>query len=293
MTTVSAVIPTFNRAQTLARALASVFAQSRPPDEVLVVDDRSTDGTPAVVREFPQARLIALDRNGGAGRARNEGVRQATGKWIAFLDSDDAWHREKLERQLARVAAAPGIDLLCTGVTVHERGGRIDEHRGATPRAPAGWTFADFQAYPFCPTTWLIRRDMFLDAGRFDETLRNAEDLDFLARIARRRIEVLPQPLATKHNRGDSLDAGLERTADSYRILFERHAGLWAQAPDAAARSCRRLANMYITQGRLPEARRALVQGLRYWPWDYRSWILLGLSPLGGRGYTMLRRLAR
>jgi glycosyltransferase involved in cell wall biosynthesis len=289
VTTVTAVVPTFNRARTLARALTSILEQTRVPDDIVVVDDASTDDTAAVLRQFPPVRVVHLERNGGAARARNEGVRHARGELVAFLDSDDVWLREKLARQLARFGDA---DLLCTGVRVHERGGRVADHRGAGPRAQSGWSFADFQSYPFAPTTWLIRRAVLDALGGFDEALRNAEDLDLLARLADRRIDVLPDVLAIKHNRADSLDAERDRTAASYRILLRKHAALWARTPAAAARGWRRIANMHFDAREPGAARRALLAGLRLAPTDWRSWGLLAASAFGTPGVRALRRLS-
>lgn len=289
---VSAIVPTYNRAETLARALESIFSQTRPPDEVLVVDDASTDETAATAARFPGATLIRLEQNSGAAAARNAGIRRARGDWLAFLDSDDVWAPDKLERQLARAASAPSPDLVCTGITVYERSGRCRRFSGSEPQSSAGWSFADFQNYPFCPTTWLVRRQVFEEEGLFDESLRNAEDLDFLARLAHRRIEILPEPLATKFNRQDSLDASLYRTAQSYEVLFERHARLWARAPGAAVRSYRRLAHMHLSANSVPSARTALLKGLGYRPWDLRSWGLLAATLLGIRAVDAARRIA-
>lgn len=292
MTTITAIVPTYNRAATLGQALASIFAQTRVPDEVLVVDDGSTDETAAVVGRFPGATLLRLGRNGGAAAARNAGIRAARGELLAFLDSDDAWLPHKLERQLP-CFDDPGLDLLCTGIAVQERDGRRRNHVAARAPSAGAWSFADFQAYPFCPTTWLVRRSLFAQEGAFDETLGNAEDLDFLARVSHRRIDAVPEPLALKFNRQDSLDASLERTAASYAILFTRYHGLWTRAPAAATRSCRRLAHMHLDAGQPARARAALRAGLRYTPWDLRSWGLLAASALGGRALAAMRQLAR
>lgn len=104
------VIPFYNSADVLPRALASVLQQTVAPREILVVDDASTEPqrlrAMALLAEVPHARLIVLDQNGGAGEARNVGWNAARGKWIAFLDSDDAWHRQKLECQLDAVGRA-------------------------------------------------------------------------------------------------------------------------------------------------------------------------------------------
>ena len=97
---ISVIIPTYNRRETLSRALDSVYSQSHPADEVIVVDDGSTDGSGELVkRRYPQCRLLSQP-NSGVSSARNLGLTAATADWIALLDSDDAWHPEKLEKQI-------------------------------------------------------------------------------------------------------------------------------------------------------------------------------------------------
>jgi glycosyltransferase involved in cell wall biosynthesis len=113
---VTVVIPSFNASATLPRALASVAAQSVQPKEVICVDDASTDDSVALLRQFSirapfPVRVEALACNGGAARARNHGIRLAESRWIAFLDSDDAWHPGKLSAQLA-LAASTYSDLI-------------------------------------------------------------------------------------------------------------------------------------------------------------------------------------
>lgn len=109
---VSVVIPCYRGATTLGRAVASVLAQTRPPAEVIVVDDASDDATPQVIAALPPAiKKIALFGNRGAGSARNAGWKEATQEFVAFLDADDAWHPKKLELQTAWMQARPGIAL--------------------------------------------------------------------------------------------------------------------------------------------------------------------------------------
>lgn len=292
VTTVSAIVPTYNRADTLPRALTSIFDQTRVPDEIIVVDDGSTDGTADVVRRFPQARLVRLDANGGAARARNAGVRLARGTLIAFLDSDDAWSPRKLERQLARMVQANAPALLCTGVLVHLPDGRAPIVATGPQHPPATWSFEEFQNYAFATSSWLIARDALLALGLFDEKLPNCEDLDLLARMSGRyAIEVLPEQLTVKYNRPDSLDANLVRTAESYAILFSRHRELWARAPAALSRSYQRLANMHIRAGDMPKGRLALARAAMNLPWRLSNWALYMLSLLGRSAYLKVRRL--
>lgn len=291
MTTISAVLPTYNRAHTLERALTSVFSQTRLPDEVLVVDDGSTDATGELVSRFPKARLLRLPRNQGAAHARNEGVRCARGDFIAFLDSDDQWAPGKLAAQLNRLAARPDLGLLCTGIEVHTRDGAVRAH--VPTQAPAAWSFAELHTYPFSTSTWMMRRAVFLDAGGFDASLPNCEDLDFLARIVSlgHAIEILPEALVTKYNQEDGLDTNLPRRAASLATLFGRHERMWRQAPAAAARTHRRLASMHARSGDIVSARRSLRQALSYEPWHVKAWLLFLLSFLGSRVNLAVRRI--
>ena len=116
---ISVVVPAWRAEKTLAAALDSVLAQTWREIEVLVVDDASPDGTLALAESYaardPRVRVIAQKENGGVSRARNRGVREARGEWIAFLDSDDLWMPEKLERQMALAAQHPEAGLFFTG----------------------------------------------------------------------------------------------------------------------------------------------------------------------------------
>jgi len=112
MVSISVIIPCYNRAPLLTRALQSVVQQTRPAVEIIVIDDGSTDDTRAMIsRQFPEARYFYQD-NRGVSAARNHGIRQATGQWLAFLDSDDTWLPDKLARQTAAVEARPDCQLV-------------------------------------------------------------------------------------------------------------------------------------------------------------------------------------
>lgn len=126
---ISVVIPAFNREETIIACLDSIVRQTYPAWEVIVVDDGSTDGTVRTVDSYhdKRVRCIRSDRNAGAQAARNTGIRAAKGEWIAFQDSDDTWAPEKLERQVAALAAV-GFDPM----TVVHTNGRVDREDGST-----------------------------------------------------------------------------------------------------------------------------------------------------------------
>ena len=125
---VSVIIPVWNRAEHVAGAVRSALAQSLPPREVLVCDDGSTDGTPEIVstlvREDARVRWIPGERVGRPAVPRNRGIGQATGEWVAFLDSDDRWMRQKLERQLT-VARGAAVRAVATNAERVRAGGEV------------------------------------------------------------------------------------------------------------------------------------------------------------------------
>ena len=95
---ISVVIPTYNRYEVLQRALNSVFAQTHPPYEIIVIDDGSTDTTQQIAQDFPNIKYFHQE-NRGVSSARNLGIEKSTQNWVAFLDSDDEWHKDKLKEQ--------------------------------------------------------------------------------------------------------------------------------------------------------------------------------------------------
>lgn len=217
---VSAIIPTFNRAATVSRAVHSVLEQTLPGIEIIVVDDGSTDGTAELLnREFGQRiKLLRLPRNHGVSYARNRGFELSRGAFIAFLDSDDLWHPEKSTRQFAFMRARPDLLISQTDEIWIRNGTLVNPCRHHLK--PSGLIFAE--CLPLCvvsPSAVMMRRRFFATVGLFDETLPACEDYDLWLRTAcRYPIELLPEKLLTKfggHN--DQLSQTIP-ALDRYRI---------------------------------------------------------------------------
>ena len=244
---VTVIIPTYNRAELLERALTSVLAQSRLPDEVLVVDDGSADDTAARVREgFPSVRLLEQE-NAGVSAARNRGIREASGEWLAFLDSDDEWAPTKLETQMRQLEAAtppdppPGLPRRERFWIAHSdeiwirRGRRVNPRRRHAKRG--GYIFE--HCLPLCaisPSAVILHRDLFAEVGTFDETLPACEDYDLWLRIcAEYPVLFVDEPLTIKYGgHADQLSrtvpaldryriAALARMLESGRLTAEDH----------------------------------------------------------------------
>jgi glycosyltransferase involved in cell wall biosynthesis len=199
-TLVSIVIPAYGARDDLRRSIASVLAQTHGHWELLVVDDGSPDDTvAATVAEFADPRMATLRHpvNRGAAAARNTGVGQAKGEYIAFLDMDDEWHPNKLERQLQFVAAAPdGRAVTSTAFLLRRDHVAKPELR----RFPPVMEKDDFvYGCGISPgSTLMMHRAVFNEIGPLDERLRRLEDWDWILRATNKYVvAVLDDPLAT------------------------------------------------------------------------------------------------
>lgn len=197
---ISVIIPTYNRAHTLKRALDSVLQQTLQPREILVVDDASTDATAEVLQPYlERIELVRLARNRGVSHARNVGIRRSCGEWIALLDSDDAWLPQKLERQ----ATLASMDPTTRAVHADERWIR-DGHR-VNPkqrhRKPRGRVYR--QCLPLCcvsPSAVVLHREVFERCGGFDESLPACEDYDLWLRVfSRYDLALVDEPMVVKY----------------------------------------------------------------------------------------------
>ncbi len=196
---VSVVIPTFDRASVLARAVDSVVAQTHSPAEVIVVDDGSTDDTAELVeRRFPSVRLLRQE-NRGVSAARNRGIGASRGEWIALLDSDDEWRPRKLERQLSALEGQPDLRICHTDEIWIRHGRRVNPRQIHAKHG--GWIFE--RCLPLCamsPSSILIHRSIFEVVGMFDEELPACEDYDLWLRICSRYpVLYVDEPLVVKH----------------------------------------------------------------------------------------------
>ncbi len=199
MTTISVIVPTYNRQASLARALDSVLAQTRPAEEIIVVDDGSTDATAEMVRQrYPQVRYFH-QTNRGVSAARNHGIARARGEWIALLDSDDQWLPEKLAVQIQHLQRHPGHPLChCDEIWIRH-GRRVNPMKKHAKHG--GWIFR--HCLPLCvisPSAALIRRSLLEEVGGFDETLPACEDYDLWLRIcAHHPVLLVKQALLIKY----------------------------------------------------------------------------------------------
>ncbi|HVP10337.1 MAG TPA: glycosyltransferase [Phycisphaerae bacterium] len=202
---VSIIIPTYNRVRLLREALDSVSRQTFRDFEVIVVDDGSTENVAAVAADHPTRPTVLRQQRKGPAAARNRGIQAARGAILAFLDSDDLWLPEKLERFIAALNAAPGVRIFygpmapitedgrpVPGRSKPCRGGRITEHLFCS-------------SFVHVPTV-VCRKDVLLQAKCFDESLPVCEDYDLWLRLSvKETFGLIEEPLALRRLHGDRL----------------------------------------------------------------------------------------
>ncbi|MCK0509209.1 glycosyltransferase family 2 protein [Aromatoleum anaerobium] len=234
---VSVVIPAYNAAWCLTRAIGSVLTQSFRDFELIVVDDGSTDETAEMLSRYGDVLRIVSKENGGMGSARNAGIRTARGRYVAFLDADDCWLPEKLARQVALLEAHPDLAFCAVVATLEDPAGlKIGEWRGHSGScAGISEVFANHAAVAGGASAVVAHRQLVVELGGFDETLAGAEDTDLWIRLAGRGdFACIDEPLVVVLRRpgsaSRSLDAmrrgALEMTRKNRNLLppGKRHA---------------------------------------------------------------------
>ncbi|MBU3759508.1 MAG: glycosyltransferase family 2 protein [Candidatus Omnitrophica bacterium] len=215
----SVIIPVFNRRELLPRAILSVIQQRPAPLEILIADDASTDGScETLERDFPGVRVLRLESNQGPAAARNHALAQAKGRWIAFLDSDDAWMPGKLRAQLDFLRAHPEYRILQTEELWIRNGKRVNPMK--KHQKHGGWIYE--RCLPLClisPSAVMIERSLLEEVGPFDESYPACEDYELWLRIASRHpVGLVPKPYVFKYG-GHSDQRSREFPAmDRFRI---------------------------------------------------------------------------
>jgi glycosyltransferase involved in cell wall biosynthesis len=225
---VSVIIPTYNRAHLVGRAIRSVLAQTYEDWECIMVDDCSTDDTEAVVKGFsdPRIRYVRREKNGGGSAARNTGIREARGKYLAFLDSDDEWRTQKLEKQIHIFEASDlsNVGLVYCGASmIYDRW--VEVHR---PRCRGNTAYrALLKSDPIGSTSRvMIERRVLLEVGGFDEALPARQDHDLWLRIAEYyQVDFSPECLVILH-RGETesrITTNWPAVARAHELFYHKH----------------------------------------------------------------------
>jgi glycosyltransferase involved in cell wall biosynthesis len=260
---VSVVVPIFNSERTLTRAIDSVLAQTLSDWEIILVDDGSTDGTADLIAQTKLDRVthIRHPQNRGAAAARNSGIAAARGRWIAFLDSDDVWKPDKLERQIAALERHGDQNVMgcATGYSLHKNG------RDLTVSLRMAANQFRHQILYGCTispgTTLLVERSVFDEIGMFNPALRKLEDWDWLLRFAERYEllfvpDVLAEIYATK--RGPT-QKEFNLVADAVALIRTKHLSHYPILPKLKLQS-----SLFVEMGAVEYRRGKLFPAIVY-----------------------------
>lgn len=225
MVDVSVIIPTFNYGRYISESIESVLAQTVRPREIIVVDDGSTDDTEAIVKRYRGKVIYLKQKNSGVSAARNEGVRNSTGNMIAFLDADDKWFPEKLEKQLSKFQQDPEVGLVhCGKVEFCDQtgiSGEVDLAGGE------GWIAESMLLWKsgiVAPGSSVVfKREVFEHVGGYDPRLKNGEDWEFCLRVAREYpVAFVPEPLVEYRIHGSNAHLNIGEMERSTLIAWEK-----------------------------------------------------------------------
>mgnify|MGYP001181247214 FL=1 len=196
---ISVVIPTYNRVELLKRSIDSVINQTTKPFEIIIVDDGSNDGTEAMVKKKYDSLKLIKQKNKGASAARNTGIKASSGEWICFLDSDDEWKNNKLEKQITFVANNSDYKFFHSNEIWIKNGKRINQKK--KHKKYGGDIFK--KCLDMCrisPSSVLINKNIFEEIGFFNENLVVCEDYELWLRICDQyKVFFIDEPLIIKY----------------------------------------------------------------------------------------------
>lgn len=292
MPKVSVIIPTCNRAEYLRTAVASVLNQTFQDFEILIVDDASGDHTGEVVGNFHDDRITVLrheTRKGGAA-ARNTGIRNSTGDYLAFLDDDDEWFPDKLASQVEKLLSSPPhVGCVYTGyVTVDRASGK--QNGQIIPQKKGDLSEALLASNCIGGTSSvLLKKQCFERVGCFDENLPSFQDYDLWVRVSKSfHFDYIREPMLTYYFHADKIWTNLDALSRGMAIMLEKH-GSSRHFRKYLSYSYLGLGVRYCYRGDTGKARGAYLNAIKLYPFELRHYFNLGLSFFGPEIFTKIK----
>lgn len=294
---VDIIIPTFNSADTIRDSVDSVLAQTHKNVRVIIVDDGSTDDTEKIIREITDERVqYVKQENAGVSAARNRGFRESTAPYVAYLDADDTWMKDKLEKQLELFRQNPNLGLVYGSHTIINATG---QQTGELTASKRGWIFNDLlrgNCIVGSASMVLVRADVMREVGEWNTTLRGGEDWEIWLRIARKyQIDFVPELIAAIRVVETSAQHNYEAQAESLSRLpgiITSEFKLTGQQKKTVKLFCFMSAcTAYLRAGDFKKTRKILWMILVIDPgmiFNYRNWEFLSTVILGERGLRFI-----
>ena len=295
MSEVAVIIPTYNRARLLPRAVRSVLRQTFQDFEIVIVDDASPAGSPLGIEDLkdPRIRVLRHQQNRGVAAARNTGIVHSCSRYVAFLDDDDEWHAHKLQTQIDRLRNRPhNVAGLYAGFSkIDELSGKqlsrwIPDQRGDLLQRIC------LENVIGTPSTVLLRRDCLEAIGLFDESIRYGEEYDLWIRICHKyEMEAIPETLVNYYRHSTNASKNYAIMISGIKAQLRKHGALFARNPKNHSRLYLALGVLYCFNRNLEEGRKSLLQAIRLYPFEIRHYFNLALSLLGADCFRVLKEL--
>jgi len=297
MPKVSVIIPTYNRAELLCSTITSVLNQTFQHFEVIVIDDASQDHTREVINSLNDKRIryICHERNKGVSAARNTGIVNAKSDYIAFLDDDDEWFPEKLQKQFNLLESCPPIiGVVYTGAFIIEESSKKILVKDFPKKR--GYIFDEILTTNrvACTSTLFLRKQCFEKVGLFDEDLYFGEDYDMWLRISKEfHFEYVNELLINKKcllsNDRPSLSYNYESVIRNIEILLKKHAHLLVSNNKGYSNRYKELGEMYCCIGDIRKGREAFIKAIKIYPLEIKHYYNFFLSLLGTENFKKFK----
>ena len=294
---VSVIIPTYNRAHLIDKAINSVLSQTYQDYEIIVVDDASTDNTKEVVKDFTDSRIsyIFHTNNLDISAARNSGIKASQGKYIALLDSDDEWLPEKLDKQINKFEKESlKIGVIYTGsYYIDEKGNQI---RKVHVPIKEGYIYEDLLRAGgyLCLSSTLIKRECFKKVGLFDENLPPCEDLDMWIRIAKYyKFSYIKDLLVATRIHNNQITNDSEALIEGIKKIQVKYNKELGKRPYSNSIRYFHLGNKLCHLRKRKEGQKYFIKAISIYPFCIKYYVYLLCSIFGTRVYMYISRIRR
>jgi glycosyltransferase involved in cell wall biosynthesis len=297
MPKVSIIITTYNRAPLLKRAISCALSQEYSDFDVLVIDDCSSDNTGEVVRDFSDNRIryIRHSNNRGEAASRNTGIKESTGRYIAFLDSDDEWRPYKISREAEVLDNSSSLIGAVYCGLCEFRGNEKIHIPYYWVRKRQGDIYSELLGSNFIsPSSILIKRECFDKVGLFDEAIRSFEDWDMWIRISRHyQFKYINEELVIKHFLADSVSANEDFVINGIEAVINKHYDELKINKSALSRAYQNIGHILFQQGQMRKGRDYIIRSMKTGSSSAKSIIMIIISLLGRCVYTQISKFVR